>query len=213
MALSLDKIKKEIARNKKRAIVIAVLASVLMALTVKAYIEMKPRSANAETIGTVAVVDTRTSLSAAEVDAKLEQSRKLWQTLRTERGVAASAAFKFVPTYYSPAPGRQPTVQPTVGEGESNMLLPSGEGRAQPTRESEIRQAAKTLIVKSTVVGSSNSRPVAVINGKILGVGDRINEFEIVSIKAREVAFKMDGVTVTVEMAGTLAPSNVQRGR
>ncbi|MCL2641523.1 MAG: hypothetical protein FWD53_11805 [Phycisphaerales bacterium] len=214
MALSLDKIKKDFAKNRTRWIVIASLASLLMVLTVKAYFEMKPRSANAGTFDAAINsinenIDTHESLNAVEVDAKLEQSRKLWQTLRTERGVAANAAFKFIPMYYSPAPGRQHTARQAAGE----LLSPSGEGRDQLTHASEIHQAAKKLVVKSTVVGSSNSRPVAVINGKILGVGDRINEFEIVSIKAREVAFKKDGVIVTVEMAGTLAPSNERRGR
>ncbi len=68
-------------------------------------------------------------------------------------------------------------------------------------RIAETREQAKLLIVRSTVVGNGNSRPVAVINDQILTVGDRISGFEIVSIRAREVEFKKDGITLAVKMA------------
>jgi len=220
MALDVNKIKKNFARNKRRWMLIVTLSLVLAGLSVKAYMDMKPRSASAQTssagaanakvtgIGGRAV---KAPLTAAQVDAKIEQSYKLWQTLRVERGVPVKAAFQFVPMYYSPDPTPRAAAARNAAADAPMCEISSTPVLVEGSRESNVRQAAKKLIVNSTIVGSGKTRPVAVVNGKILTVGDRIDKFEIVNIKAREVVFKLDGVTVTVEMANVPATSTTPK--
>jgi hypothetical protein len=66
-------------------------------------------------------------------------------------------------------------------------------------KSAEVREAAASLMLQSTVVGNS---PLAVINGEIVRVGDRVESFLVVGIEARRVIVRKDGITVTLPLGG-----------
>src|ERR1035437_9220559 len=99
MALSIDKIKQDFARHRKRAAILGVLVLVLVGFLVKAYFDMAPHSADASIdIVATPAANNETVLSAAETDARIKQSKELWNALRQNRGVPPALAFSFVPT-------------------------------------------------------------------------------------------------------------------
>ncbi|MEX2544239.1 MAG: general secretion pathway protein GspB [Phycisphaeraceae bacterium] len=57
--------------------------------------------------------------------------------------------------------------------------------------------AAARLRVQSVVGGP---RPQAVINGRMLTVGDRIEGFELVSVERRSVVLSYEGVVIRLGM-------------
>jgi hypothetical protein len=201
MALSLDKIKRDFARHRRKSAILGVLTLVMVGLFVKAYFEIRPPAASASV---VAATDSSPSAASSDdtvisPEERLRQSRELWKVLREKRGVDASIAFCFEPSYFP--------VDPSHRSDDSRPLPDAGrvaantEEMQRMERERAIREEARGLVVKSTVVGNATSRPVAVVNEHILTVGDVISGFTITAIQAREVDFKKDGITLAVKMA------------
>jgi hypothetical protein len=204
----LDKIKSDFSRHRKQAMILGALAVVMVAFIGKAYFEMSPHSASAapDTV-TASPNPEAMQAKAAEAEESARQSKILWQTLREKRGLSSELAFTFDPSFFNLNPNRkvassldhheiveQP--KPAINEREAELAR----------RKANILAGSHNLVVRSTVVG--NGRPVAVINDmtqaasdRILGVGDQINGFKITAIRAREVEFEKDGITVAVEMA------------
>jgi hypothetical protein len=56
---------------------------------------------------------------------------------------------------------------------------------------------AQALVLQSTILCQD---PTAVINGKVLYIGNQISGFEIVEIRARSCDVRKDGVTITLSM-------------
>jgi len=72
---------------------------------------------------------------------------------------------------------------------------------ANARKEAEKRQVqaqAQSLSLQSTVVGSVST---AIINGRVLHVGDWINDFQIVEITSRYCQLEKSGIRVMLEMA------------
>lgn len=71
----------------------------------------------------------------------------------------------------------------------------------KPVDESErakaVREATRGLTLQSTMLGA---RPRAIISGRVLYAGDRLNGFVLSSIHARHVIVEKDGVQVRVGM-------------
>ena len=61
-----------------------------------------------------------------------------------------------------------------------------------------IREEAKTLVLKSTVLGAN---PLAIINTGVYRVGDQVGDFQIKAIRARQIVVGKDGITLAVDMA------------
>ena len=61
-----------------------------------------------------------------------------------------------------------------------------------------VRAQARSLVLQSTII---SSRPTAIVNGQVLGVGDWINGFEVVEITARACAVAKKGIRVQLEMS------------
>ena len=58
-------------------------------------------------------------------------------------------------------------------------------------------EAARSLKLQTTIVGA---HPRAVINGQLVGPGDKIAGFTVRRILDRKVIVEMDGVQVRLEM-------------
>jgi hypothetical protein len=207
MGFSLDQIKRDFVKHRKKTAILGVLASVMVLMFIKAGLEMRPRSAEGEPIaGAVNVAGEAPAEGTGEAvlnaDERLKQSRELWRLMREKRGLEASLAFTFEPSYFPMDPSRRYVAEPDrVTTPEAPHAAVNSEEIERAARTREIREQARGLIVRSTVVGNGASKPVAVINEHILTIGESISGFTITAIQAREVDFKKDGVTLAVKMA------------
>ncbi len=62
----------------------------------------------------------------------------------------------------------------------------------------QVQAQAQTLLLQSTVTGAVST---AIINGRVLHVGDWINEFQVVEITSRYCRLEKSGIRVMLEMA------------
>ena len=204
MALSLDQIKRDFTKHRKKSAILGVLSLVMVVMFVKAWFELRPQTAAATPtpFAEAAAPDDSADETPINPEERLRQSRELWTVMREKRGLDAAAAFRFEPSYFAVDPNHQVNLDQTrvlLSDGPHSPAMSEEMQRAE--RERAIREEAHGFIVKSTVVGNVTSRPVAVINERVLTVGDVISGFTITAIQAREVEFKKDGITLTVKMA------------
>jgi hypothetical protein len=61
-----------------------------------------------------------------------------------------------------------------------------------------VAHQASSLSLQSTILGSS---PTAIVNNRVLTVGDWISNFEVIEITSRTCVVRKDGVKVTLEMS------------
>jgi hypothetical protein len=99
----------------------------------------------------------------------------------------------------APSPDRVEPINTTPKIQTTDPQMTAQEQRAR------IRAASRELIVRSTVMGAG--KPVAVVNDKILSVGDQINGFEVIAIRPRAVEFRKDKVTIEIAMPGNPNPN------
>ncbi len=209
MTLSLDQIKGQFARNRGKSLVLSALTVVMVVFIVKAVLDMHPRSASASDPSPVAaenLVKAESPTQVTETEDRIRESQRLWQTLREQRGLAPAVAFTFDPSYFSLEPSRRAALAAEAGSKTETIVdrtssVPGvvNEEAERRNRIAAIRDQARDLVVRSTVVGSS--KPIAVVNERLMSVGDHVSGFEITAIRAREVEFKKDGITVAVTMA------------
>jgi hypothetical protein len=211
MAFGLAKLKQDFAKHKAKAAVLSTLSLVMAVLVIKGLFEMMPQSAAAgATPGSVATTLPESALAAIPTDTeeRVRQGQQLWRLLRERRGISPGLAFTFESSYFIPDPNRKSVpaaeVDPRIGPPQVASTRPATSEEAERQRKiATINLEAEALKIRSTVVGA---RPVAIINNQILSVGDRILQFEVLAIHAREVEFRKDDVTLAVKMVGD-APS------
>jgi hypothetical protein len=208
MSLALRKIQRDFIKHRKKAALLALLFAVMLGLTIKAYFDIHPTAATAQTIGENPLAGTATNsaapdgATAAEADERIRQSKELWRVLREVRGVPATVAFAFDSTCFTPEPSRQVTAQPTapVVAAVETPLVIVDTGKAQKAHLDELERLTRSLKVRSTIMSSADNKPRAIVNQQLLTIGDSILGFEITAIRAREVDFTRDGVTFAVKM-------------
>jgi hypothetical protein len=69
--------------------------------------------------------------------------------------------------------------------------------KAEAARQ-EVQARAKALSLQSTVIGAV---PTAIVNGRVLRVGDWISDFQVVEINSRSCQLEKSGIRVVLEMA------------
>jgi len=62
----------------------------------------------------------------------------------------------------------------------------------------EVLARAKALSLQSTVIGAV---PTAIVNGRVLRVGDWINDLQVIEINSRSCQLEKSGIRVVLEMA------------
>ncbi|HEY4328901.1 MAG TPA: hypothetical protein VGN88_04135 [Phycisphaerae bacterium] len=204
----IDKFKRDIGQRPGRAAVLGVLTVALLAMSVRAFIEVHPRGA----AGSVATGEgaaeapkgTANGSSAIEAEVKIKENRELWNTLREKKpqAVGAASAFTFDASYFTLDPSTRVTLvtpeKPEVIKPAAVPVTPMIDPEAM--KQARIREQAKGLVVKSTSMGNGMSEPMAIVNQQLLTVGQTILGFEITAIRAREVEFKKEGQTTVVKM-------------
>ena len=203
MAAVIEKLKRDFAKHKAKAIVLGILTLVMAVFVVKGVFEMAPRAATAGLqVGSTTVMEPPViGAMQQDTEARIRQGSELWRVLREQRGVQPTEAFSFDAAYFTPDPSRRIAAVPDPDTHvDSHPVTPvTNEEAERRIKIAAIREQARALSVKSTVVGGM--KPIAVINDRILSVGDRVLGFEIIAIRAREVEFKKDDVTLAVKMA------------
>lgn len=71
------------------------------------------------------------------------------------------------------------------------------ESARQRRRAESVRREAAGLVVQSTVIGHE---PSAMVSGKLVHVGDRLGDLDVVEIRAGQVVVRKDGVRVILSM-------------
>ncbi len=71
------------------------------------------------------------------------------------------------------------------------------ESARQRRRAENVRREAAGLVVQSTVIGQE---PSAMVSGKLVHVGDRLGDLDVVEIRAGQVVVRKDGVRVILSM-------------
>jgi hypothetical protein len=83
------------------------------------------------------------------------------------------------------------------GEQGERPKLPLDPAEELLKKQEMIRAEARKLSLQSTLLGSS---PRAMISRVLVSVGEKIQGFELVEIRSRQVTLRKDGVTVILEM-------------
>jgi len=76
---------------------------------------------------------------------------------------------------------------------------PTGGQNQDQTQERVIQAQARALVIQSTVVSDD---PIAIINGRVLRIGDWVNGFQVKSITAQGCALQKGDTRVFLEMNG-----------
>ena len=201
----LERFKRDIVKHRAKALVLGVLFLAMIALSIKAVFELHPQAATAAVIGsTEGAVEPVKAASSVTSDDDIRQSMQLWDRLKTvnPQGLPAVVAFTFEPSFYTLDPSRIVVSAPQQPTEIKPAPLPAPD--PEKTRLLSIREQAKALTVNSTSLGTGNAPSVAIVNQKLLTVGQQILGFELVAIRAREVDFRKDGVVIPVKMADDL---------
>jgi hypothetical protein len=192
-----DRLLAEVRRDPKKASILGVLALVFLIVGVR---EVACR------------IGSPSSGSAAT--ARASDGAGTTSLRRTASAVQAPGLPKGLgPRADSSAPVQKATVDrdiftPNVAyfpvEDKSKpATVVSAAQAVDPTAEAEaaklqVQAQAKALSLQSTVVGAV---PTAIINGRVLRVGDWVSDFQIVRINSRSCQLEKSGIRVMLEMA------------
>ncbi|MHC4717051.1 MAG: hypothetical protein ACYS5V_08790 [Planctomycetota bacterium] len=201
---------RDLQRDRKKAVILGALSLVAVVLIARALLKAPPKPARA---AVPAPAEPAANHGAAETISPLAgwlrtepqdgRARREEYLARMDRRIARDL-FKPNLTYFPTASGGDgvAVIRASTGPGWFGRIreLVAQRNRtlnAQRTRESNIRAEARSLSLTSTVMGMS---PMAVINGRVLRVGQTIIGFRLVSVSSRKCALMKDGVTVELYM-------------
>ena len=182
----------ELKREKKKAIVLAVLG--LVGVVVVARMVMKesaPSQAVAAGAGSASVEPLESNESATEPSAESFRTNEQARVKREKYIRNIDHSFTrdiFLPnSEYFP-----PEQEPGVG-----MIAPVATQDSTKAKANVVRAQARALVLQSTVISAT---PTAIINGSVLCSGGWISGFEVVEIASHSCLVEKDGVKVTLEM-------------
>ena len=86
-------------------------------------------------------------------------------------------------------------------EEQPGLAVDDGDDEGDASPDSQVRrvraEAAEVLSLQSTLQGAE---PLALINGELMKVGDKVHGFTVIKIGSRRVTLRKDGVNVHLEM-------------
>lgn len=187
------RLQAEVKRDPKKAAILGILVVVFLIVGVREVARRagSPGSSSAATVTTSAQPAANTTAGAAAGHKALEskgagESYDL-AVLRVSRDI-------FTPDEeYFPAPEPKTREKPKPKPG---LRVMDPNAAAQAARLQVIAQAA-TLVLQTTVIGE---RPTALINGRIVRIGDTIAGFKVVDINSRSCQLERDGIRVALDM-------------
>jgi hypothetical protein len=202
--------KRDITKHRSKAAILGILFVTMVAMGIRAAVVLRPRTVAASgAIPTLPlqppVAGTQDQLTPAEAQARIQQSKLLWHTLREVKASAtpADAAFSFDAIYYPAPPQIVEPVKPPVIVGPTLPVvnpIPAPIIESATSRANRIREQGRALIVKSTAVGDGTTEPMAIVNQQLVTVGQTILGFEVIAIRSREVEFRKEGETYVGKM-------------
>ncbi|MFO0973509.1 MAG: hypothetical protein U1A27_08740 [Phycisphaerae bacterium] len=71
------------------------------------------------------------------------------------------------------------------------------ERERQRRRAAQVEEAATAIKLQSTIAGAE---PAAMLSGKLVHVGERVNGFELIEVRDRQAVVRKDGVRVTLTL-------------
>ncbi len=188
-----ERARDEFTRDKKKFVVLAVLAAGMCVLLVRAAAgpSTPARSQAASSFAPAAATFTEPvaygPAAAAEQEARAAKERYIRSLER-----------KITRDLFSPSPEAFPPEH-----APSSVLLVPDKGQADQAGAQKLAQRrlvqaqARALVLQSTVISSN---PIAIINGRVSRIGDWINGFQIKAITARDCTLAKRGVEVILEM-------------
>lgn len=175
-------ITERLMADKKKLCIMVSLLAVLLLLWGRLILKDVPRTALAnpalsqvtDRMSSNAFADSRVMLTRIEVELPTTLSRDLF-TLDLNGYVSTET---------------KPIVEVKVEK--------SGNKKADEKRKAEeVRVAATGLKLKTTIMAAQK---LALINGKLVREGEKVDGFEVLKIEQRHVLLKMNGIEVTLEM-------------
>jgi len=187
-----DRLLAEVRRDPKKASIMGVLALVLLIIGVR---EIARRSGSAATArasdgaGTTSLRRTASAVQAPGLPKGLgprADSSAPVQKATVDRDI-------FTPNVaYFPVEDKS---KPATVVSAAQAVDPTAKAEAAKL---QVQAQAKALSLQSTVVGAV---PTAIINGRVLRVGDWVSDFQIVQINSRSCQLEKSGIRVMLEMA------------
>ena len=200
---SIEMLKKrlmaEFARDKKKAVILIVLLLVAVLFVGKLLLKSAPAEATAAA-NPATVVATGAPMApgreAGSIDAQVFNSKN--PEVEAPK-VAANAITRDI---FMPNPSIFPEIiKKTTGPRGSKVDVVEDEKSKRDAelkrKEALIREQGAALHLESTITGR---RPIAIINGTVLGPGGLINGFRIVEINSQACVVEKDGVRLNLTM-------------
>ena len=203
-----DTLVRQAKADPRKATALAVLVTVLAVMWYRVMTGAGPSSASAYQVaaglgastafaagpGTPTGADPARPTRSAAATAALQE----W-ALR--RPIAPLSRNLFVVNYdLFPTDGARPpevAIHVDRGDGFWDQLAKSMAARADQIKEHRarvetLRAEAATLKVQSTLMGAS---PKALVNGRLVGIGDVVASFRVTRIEARRIVVEREGIT------------------
>ncbi len=107
------------------------------------------------------------------------------------------AGHEIVRDLFEPNPEFFPPEQ-TPSESRPTVLAEESEHDAVQSHRRAILADAQALVLQSTVISST---PKAIVNGRLMAVGEKINGFEMVAVTPRKCKLSKKGVIVVLKLS------------
>jgi hypothetical protein len=192
-----DRLIRELGRDKKKTVILTVL--IFVGLFVVGRTLTKKSSAKTTDASDSLVVSETGDPSGMGISGVTMTTPQEHRTAWVRNDITSNESrdlFEFQGDYYEliePAVDEQPEID--IEEETSGSADVVAE--TEPDKETLIRQQASQLELQSIMQGGS---PVAIIDGNVVGVGERIAGFEVISIEANRCTLRQDGVEVRLVM-------------
>lgn len=184
-----DRMLAEMRRDPKKASILGVLGAVLLIISVREVVRRSGSPAPARAF-------EATSLRKPAGEARAPGLAKGKDRQRERSLPIAKATVDrdiFTPNVaYFPV---EEKAKPASLVASAQVVDPTAKAEAAKLR---VQAQAKALSLQSTVVGAV---PTAIINGRVLRVGDWVSDFQVVQISSRSCKLEKSGIRVMLEMA------------
>jgi hypothetical protein len=184
-----DRVLAEVRRDPKKVSILGALALVLLIIGVR---EVVRRGGSPATVRASDATSLRKPASAVQAPALAKgRDRKADSPSPTAKATVDRDIFTPNVAYYPV----EEKAKPTTVVASAQVVDPTAKAEAAKL---QVQAQAKALSLQSTVVGAV---PTAIINGRVLRVGDWVSDFQIVEISSRSCQLEKSGIRVVLEMA------------
>ena len=202
-----DKVARQAKADPKKATVLAVLVAVMALMWVRVLTGGAPASASANVTGgsTGSAFAPTPPDGLRPISGRQTAATAALQEWARDHAVVPLTRNLFITSYDAfPTDGgrttattpTEPTVRVERGDGFWDQLAKSMADRADQIKEHRarvdaIRTEAAKLKVQSTLMGAS---PKALVNGRLVGLGDVVASFRVTKIEARRIVVEREGI-------------------